>query len=357
MDRRRPIEKVIETRFGLFRKSQRRTICDLTVGLIARERLGLAEIARGMQDGTTVRHRIKRAWRFARNAGVSHHRATRALVDWMSAHPADMVVALDWTDLGDYLLLAAKVAVDRRAVPIAWEVVRKGAFSRRKRSRNHVEEKLIERLRCVIGSDRWILVADRGFARASLFKKLPEWGVRYVIRASGSTWVEGRRFAGLLDNAPRSPGAHRRHKQVLYHKQQRLPVDLVVSHREPAPEPWYLITNVEAPAVRIASLYRKRMWIEESFRDAKSNLGLSKLWLAEPERIARMLIVLAIVMLLAILIGRDHRRRNGNRDPQLSTKRRGGSLSVFRTGLILMQLHGPPPGLYRLRLFSRKYTS
>jgi hypothetical protein len=356
MDRRRPIEKVIETRLGVFRKSQRRTICDLTVGLIGRGRLGLAEIARGMQDGTTVRHRIKRAWRFARNPGVSHHRATGALVDWMSAHPADMVVALDWTDLGDYMLLAAKVAVDRRAVPIAWEVVRKGAFSRRKRSRNHVEEKLIDRLRRVIGSDRWVLVADRGFARVSLFKKLSEWHVRYVIRASGSTWVEGGRFSGLLDNVPRSAGMHRRYKQVRYHKRQRLPVDLVVSHREPAPEPWYLVTNVEATAARIASVYRKRMWIEQSFRDAKSNLGLSRLWLAEPERIARLLILLAIVMLLAILTGRDYRRRYGERDPQLSTKRRGGALSVFRTGLLLLQLHGPPLRLYRLRLFPRTYA-
>lgn len=351
MNRRRPIEKVIERHFGMFRKSQRKTISDLSLGLLKRGRLGLAAIARGMEDDTTVRHRIKRAWRFAQNRAIFHERATDALSSWIFSGSARAVIALDWTDLGEYQLLAAKVAVDGRAVPIAWHVVRKGVFSRRKRSRNHVEERLIERLCRTVDPARWILVADRGFARASLFAKLAELGVDYVIRAPGGTWIETRRFAGLLDNLPRRASRLRRHDQVLYHKRRRLPVGLVICHREPAPEPWYLVTNVPGKG-EVEAIYHKRMWIEESFRDAKSNLGLSRLWLAEPDRIARMMILVAIVMLLAILTALEYKRRWGERDPQLSTKRRGRSLSLFRLGFELLRLHGPPPGLSQLRLLS-----
>jgi len=126
-------------------------------------------------------------------------------------------------------------------------------------------------------------------------------------------------------------------------------VSLVVTHREPAVEPWYLITNVPGTP-RVEQVYRKRMWIEESFRDAKSGLGLKRLWLSEAVRFERLLIVVAIVMLLNILTGLQYRRAHGETDPQLTTKRRGRTLSVFRLGFEPIRLHGLPPGLRRLRL-------
>jgi len=48
------------------------------------------------------------------------------------------------------MFLIAKLLVCRRGVPIAWIVVREGEFSSRKyKSRNDVEEQLIEWLRDV----------------------------------------------------------------------------------------------------------------------------------------------------------------------------------------------------------------
>jgi len=93
-----------------------------------------------------------------------------------------------------------------------------------------------------------------------------------------------------------------------------------------------------------------RMWIEDRFRDAKSVLGLKKLWPARPERIERMLILVAAVMLLSILVGLDYIRRFPNRDPQPTTKRKGRTLSVFRLGLELIRQNALPPSLGRLKL-------
>jgi hypothetical protein len=345
--------KLIHTHFALLRKSRTKTICCLASGLLMRARIGLAEIARGMRDDTTVRHRIKRAWRFLRNDDVSCEDATTALSRWIfSGSRATAVVALDWTDWGEYMLLAAKVAVDGRAVPLAWMVMRKHLFDRDRKSRNDMEEKLIFRLKETLRDRPWVLVADRGFARADLFRALLDWKVSFVIRATCNTWVRVYGFSGILANIPRRPNAVHRYAKAFYHKTRRIPVGLAVTHEEPAPEPWYLITSPDQTERAVAT-YRKRMWIEEGFRDAKSNLGLTRFWAAKPERMERMMILVAIVMLVAILTALEYRRRNGNRDPQLTTKRRGRCLSLFRLGMELLWLHGIPPNLARVQILAR----
>lgn len=352
MPRRHRVGQLIGRHFGSFRKSQRTTLSSLALGLVAGGRLGLAAIARGMACATTVRHRIKRVWRFAGNEGISHHLATVCLIQWLlSLTDQEVIVALDWTELSEgRRMLAAKAALARRALPLAWAIMHKSHFTRKRKSRNDAEEQMILRLKEAFGAYPWILVADRGLARADLLAKLHKWGIRYVIRASSNVWVEGCGCAGPLGIWPRRAGLARRYNKVLYHRSRRIEVSLAITHAEPAPEPWYLVTNVEGKARKIAGLYRRRMWIEESFRDAKSNLGLKGLWLATCERMERLLIVMAVAMLLCVLTALKWRSENGDKDPQLSTKRRGGALSVFRQGLEWLRQYGFPPGLGRLRI-------
>jgi hypothetical protein len=171
-----------------------------------------------------------------------------------------------------------------------------------------------------------------------------------VLRAASNVWVEGCGCRGPLGIWPRRAGLSRRYNNVLYHKSRRVRVSLAIAHVEPAPEPWYLVTNVEGKARKIAGIYRRRMWIDESFRDAKSNLGLRELWLSTPERMERLLIVMAVAMLLCVLTALKWRSEHGQEDPQLSTKRKGGALSVFRQGLEWLRQYGFPPGLGLLRI-------
>ena len=200
--------KAIERYFGSFRKSQRKTMAALASGLLMAGRLGLASIARGMNDFTTVRHRIKRAWRFASNKRIRTRKATGCLVDWLlRASRGRPVVALDWTDISRRrVMLLAAACVGRRAVPLAWTVMGRSQFSKKRRSRNDAEEQLIGHLIEAFGGREWVLVADRGFARADLFRKLKQWGVGYVIHACGNPWVEAGGFCGRLYNVPRAPG-------------------------------------------------------------------------------------------------------------------------------------------------------
>jgi hypothetical protein len=109
-------------------------------------------------------------------------------------------------------------------------------------------------------------------------------------------------------------------------------VNLACHHREPAPEPWYLVTNLDIPAQKAASLYSKRMGIEEGIRDCKSGLGLGKLWLGGPDRMDRAMILIALVILLTALtaarslVKREQLKLSNN-------KRRKRVLGFFSLGL------------------------
>lgn len=348
MSRRPSFRGLIERHFPELRKSQRTTIHNLSSGLVKRGKVGLAEIARGMNDHTTVKHRIRRAWRFARNSRVAPRAVTAGMVRWVCSGSRRVLVTLDWTALeDDYMLLAAKVAIDHRAVPIASLVMWKELFDEDHKSRNDAEEQIILQVKEAMGRRQWVLVADRGFARTDLFGKLDLWEILYVIRAPGGTWVRMEGYSGILDSVPRQPGKLAWYEHVEYRKKESVIVNLAITHREPAPEPWYLVTNLprqEHPE----RIYKRRMWIEESFRDAKSTLGLKRLWLSRPDRMERIMILVAIAMLIMVLVSLDYVLRFGSRDHHLTTNRRGRTLSIFRLGFELIRQSGLPPGLHRI---------
>ncbi len=129
----------------------------------------------------------------------------------------------------------------------------------------------------------------------------------------------------------------------------RVGVSLVVVRREPATEPRYPATSFEE-RLRAEQICRKRMRVDESFRDAKSRLGLDKFRVARPERMERMMILAALVMLVTTLVALEYRARHGEEDPQLTTKRKGRTLSVFSLGRELILLYGIPPPALRLKL-------
>ena len=350
MNRSPKIAGIIQRHFVELRKSQRTTICALVPGLLQRSRVGYAEIARGMNDGVSVRHRIRRISRFCCNVRLSLMAITVGLIRWLGTGPNPTVVALDWTELlDDYWLLAAKVAVGHRAIPIAWRVMRAWEFGPNNLSRNAVEEDLIDRVHQAMQGRPWILIADRGFARAELFSRLQDKHICYVIRTAGNTWIRHKGFYGALDNLARHSRVLKCYPKVAYRQKRPVIVNLVLTHQEPAPEPWYLVTNLHSTAHEIVRLYRQRMWIEESFRDAKTHLGLKKFWVSKSDRLERMMILVALAMLIFVLVALDYQRKFGQKDPQLTTKRKGRTLSIFRLGQLLYSQYGLPPYLVLIR--------
>lgn len=327
MSRWQEVETFVRRVLPAIRRSQQTTASALLDGLLRVQRIGLTKIACGMHDNTRLKHRIKRAGRFCQNRGIDMNEVFHGVADYLLSDRLN-VIALDWTDMGDYMLLKASLIFRHRSLPVAWRFVWKEQYEK---SQNDEEEKLLEELIVAVGERPWVLLADRGFGRASLFKWLEERKVKFVIRVSGSAWIEHQWFTGTIDNIPRRAGKGWMYKAVWYRKNAPVKVNLACHHKEPAPAPWYLVTNMDIAASKAASLYSKRMGIEEGIRDCKSGLGLKHLWLGEPERMDRAMILIALAVLLAALTAAKSIFKK--EQLKLSNNKRKRVLSFFVLGL------------------------
>ncbi len=107
---------------------------------------------------------------------------------------------IDWSDLhyNGFEVLQAAVSYGGRSLPVAWTVARKGQYAR---SRNKLETAFCRLLKELAprGAEL-VIIADRGFARASLMRALQKAGIGFIIRVRKDVHLVDGRGVGPLRN-------------------------------------------------------------------------------------------------------------------------------------------------------------
>jgi hypothetical protein len=293
----------------------------LAYGLLQGRSCCLSRIARFFPLPTEHTHRLRRLWRFLTNPHFIPEQVYPQLIRALSpCWPAQlpMPLAVDWTRAGGYELLVAALPWRGRALPV-WAAVCRQDWQGVGTSRNHLEHAFIaavtSALRAVRPQMRLVWIADRGFARLSLFQFLASLGVDFCIRVNAHTKIAWRGRNLLLSELAVKPGQTLWLEGVSYRPQGRpferggIRVNLLVAWKRPthrgtpqAPQPWYVVTSLESPQQALAS-YRRRMRIEEGFRDWKQRLGLRQAAVSTVERMARLLVGLVLATLVLALLG------------------------------------------------------
>jgi hypothetical protein len=205
------------------------------------------------------------------------------------------------------------------------------------KSRNAFEESLLLVLRSMVPEKvAVILLADRGFGRTEPARFCQRYHFSYVIRITSDVWVKCAGpggYDGNLFDYPVKKGVCKLLRDVAYRKAKPVTQNVVVRWVRGLPagrdECRFLMTDLDAGPARIADLYRQRMTIEELFRDHKSKRnGWSPrdTQVSTPERLDRLLLILALAYLLLLVgLGLHCRRRyrpghwcSNNRDDTLS---------------------------------------
>lgn len=288
-----------------FRRSQRKTLADLVVGAMRCRRVSLADIGRSMHAKTTPKHCIKRVWRFLRNPRVLAADGARTLLTLAAkASGGRLVIAVDWVDIRRDQVLRAATPLRGRSLPVLFAAYRKWQLHR---SRNSLEDAFFVLLKTLAPRGCEVtIVADRGFTRADLARTLQEIGVHYVIRVRAGTWFVNARHSGALRNLELSPGKHRDFGMGAYRKRSPVPQRIVGFWKRRESEPWLLATDLMFGWRNVAGVYELRMKIEELFRDEKNvrfGWGLRQSQLSEPERLERLLLVLAFAYWFLLMLG------------------------------------------------------
>ncbi len=185
-----------------------------------------------------------------------------------------------------------------RAIPFAFVTYSSATLGAEVTSRNQEHQRAAGQVRDLIGERPLLL--DREFSYGEWLRYLLEAGLRFVIRLKvGAPPVRLLDRFGCEVRLEIRPGEHKVHRDVLY--QGTIPVHVCGWWKRGYAEPVWLVTNLEPEeALR---LYPKRMKIEQSFRDAKSRLGLERLMSQRREQMERLVALVLLAYAIGLWVG------------------------------------------------------
>ena len=348
MDRSRTVSWVVSVCAVYLRLSQAKTLGTLVAAAMRCQRASLANLGRHMLG--SAKHQIKRCWRFCANPRVEAADAMRGVVGrLLRGRKKRLLVAVDWVDVRGYQTLMASAVLRGRSVPLCWASCEGHTYSGH-RSRNAFEESLLLVLRSMVPQRVEVIVlADRGFGRTELARFCQRHGFRYVIRIGPKVLVRTAAYRGKLLDYPVRKGICKLLRGVDYRSHHPVVQHIVVRWVRGLPakrdECWFLMTDLVAGPARLSNLYARRMTIEQLFRDGKSKRNgwaLRDTQLKSPDRLDRMLLVLALAYLL--LCGLGLIAKAAHRPSAWCSTTRPGECSVFQIGLLMLQkLKTSPP--------------
>jgi Transposase DDE domain len=355
-------EQVHEARF--------RAVAVVVEAIMLAQRVTLTAVGRTVRSAAMARHRIKMVDRLLGNARLQRERLAwfAAVAERLVRGQRRVVVLLDWTKIhGELWALVASVPYVGRSLPILAEARHESEVGSRE-----VHIQFLRALRRVLPmGNRTVIVADGGF-RSPFFRACAACGMDFVIRLRNDRAVveyipRGKRikfsrlFGRALDVArcmgmawpyasssqvencrlvlaPSPPKANRRRRYRDDYERKR------------AAEPWLLATSLEnSHADTIVQIYRTRMQIEESFRDAKNprfGWALGHTLTRSVERMNVLLLLAAIALVATMLVG-GAADADGLERQFRASSRAARVLSLFALGSLILR-HAVPIPLYKV---------
>ena len=323
------------------RLSQAKTLADLVAAALVVGRVSLAALGRKLTGDNAAKHKIKRTWRFCANRGVTVSDAMQGPIARLcKRRKKPLLVAMDWVEVRNFHTLVLAAVKKGRSIPLLWASYPEWALSK---SQNNLEEGLLRLFRTLVPDHvTVVLLADRGFGRAEMARLCWQLKFRYLIRIKSDVRIDHPSYRGLLHDYPVKKGIRRLLKGVRYRSTDPVTLNVVIRWKTGLPkkhdEPWFLITNLEETAVKLTERYRKRMTIEELFRDEKNRrngLALRNTQITKADRFDRLLLILALAYWLLVGIGLVARQRY--RPGQWCSSNDPGQCSDFTIGRIMLE--------------------
>ncbi len=198
------------------RATQRVNLALLVSALLQQRTCNLTELARAYPSPKVRRvrrpkhdllHRLKRVWRFLDNPRIDPGACQPAVLPRLLARlgsPGTVLQSLDWAFFTVTTIRGRRIAYQMLRVAIPWKgralPVLQVAYPRDEVTlqQNRLEEAWLGRvLRALLPRVRVVVLADRGFARATFLAWLQGQGADFVVRIDRGTVItdrEGRRF-------------------------------------------------------------------------------------------------------------------------------------------------------------------
>lgn len=310
------------------------TLTGMMTGIVQSKRCHLGAMASRVPGTEKVVSREKRFSRYTRNARIEQETYFLPFVEELVARLAlqgTLVVAMDGSEVGrKCLALVVSVIYKGRALPIAWMVV--------KGSKGHFPESahiaLLTRVKTVIPTAADVIfLGDGEFDGTALMAEIEGADWHYVCRTAHNRWIcEEESWLQLNDLCPQA-GDYCCLTGVAFTLKAYGPVTVIVWWHPDYKDPLYLVSNFEVGQEAV-HWYGKRFRIETFFSDQKSRgFHLHKSHIADPERLARLMIATCLAYIWIVFLGVTTHRKQWT---ALIHRIDRCDLSLFQLGLRLL---------------------
>ncbi|WP_026960302.1 IS4 family transposase [Aliagarivorans taiwanensis] len=361
------------------------TLITAVKALQSSDTLTLTSLGRHIGNNTKVKHSIKRMNRFL---GNPHMHAERGSVYRWLAHYSCVanpmpVVLIDWADVREQqrlMVLRASVAMEGRSMTLY-----ERTFTLEVHNSSKAHKQFLNELAQVLPENCCpLLVTDAGF-KNPWFRAVEAKGWYWLGRVRGQTHVAAATYDNWKSVAALHVQASSRAKALGSHrltKRDKLSCQLYLYRSKPkgrksqrstttnshhpasadysrsAKEPWVLATNLPGESLtakQVVTHYRKRMQIEETFRDLKSpafGFGLRHSRSRCPKRFDIMLLIALLLELVLHWVGLFACKSGWHKHFQANTVRSLNVLSLLRLGKEVLRCGG----CYRLKVRDIKWA-
>ncbi len=227
--------------------------------------------------------------------------------EWLTTHyhPQETIyLAIDRTQWSQHNIFMVSLIWQKRAIPVSWEILPELGNSNLEQ-----QTQLLTKVIPVFQDYQVILLGDREFCCVELGQWLKEKHIGYCLRLRKNLQVQTEKDQWQsLSHLDIPVGRSEHYADILMRKTSPVAgLNLVIKRpnrckSNPKPEEWFLLTSL--PQVEVAvETYRRRMGIEQMFRDFKSGgYNLEKTGL-QGTRLNTLLLLLAITYLQKTIQG------------------------------------------------------
>lgn len=346
-------------------KRLRRTLFEAAETLAHCKHLSIATLGRHLPRKAKVKHTIKCMDRLFGNHSLN--KKSEVVYGGMAAHllkgQKRPSIIIDWSGLtpcGAFHFLRASLAINGRSLTLYDQ-----AYPLSEYCKERVHKSFLSQLQKIIPTDcRPIIITDAGF-RNNWFQAIKGLGWDFIGRVRNSTqycienesiWKPIKSlytkatmkptFIGNVQLAKYNPIAcyfHLVKQEKKYREKRNLIGKKVrcsssIKHEIRENEPWLIATSIPIDDLNsnlIIALYKKRMQIEEAFRDLKNTrngFGLRHCRSFRVERLNVALLIASLAMLILWIFGNAAKQKNMHYSYQVNTERRSNVLSVILIG-------------------------
>lgn len=227
-------------------------------------------------------------------------------------------------------VLMLSVWYRQRAVPLAWL-----CLSHRGHSKQSHWEELLDYLQSILPQRlEVIILADREFGNPNRLRYIEQKGWDYAIRLKGNCYFYDPQWGQpfdwwQLDYISPRPGNSYSIPDLCLGMSEFFRFHLACAWAIGSQEPWFIATNLQTP-IHALKEYARRFGCEELFSDLKKRgFNWEDSRIPSPERMARFILALALLVFFLLALGRQLRLLQLDLEILSPSHRR--RLSLFQT--------------------------